>query len=100
MAEWTRTTTLAESTEELLISRIKRLIVERLRLEMDPDAIETDAPLFGSGVGLGLDSIDALELVVGLEQAFAIRIPDQDVGRKVFASVRAIARYVTETGKP
>jgi acyl carrier protein len=81
-----------------LLSRVKKLIIERLRLEMDPSAIEDDAPLFGAG--LGLDSIDALELVVGLEQEFKIRIPDQDVGRKVFQSVRAIAQYVVETGKP
>ncbi len=79
-----------------LIGRVKRLIVERLRLEMDPAAIEDEAPLFGAG--LGLDSIDALELVVGLEQEFGIRIPDQDVGKKVFASVRAIAQYVAQTG--
>jgi acyl carrier protein len=81
-----------------LIQRVKRLIVERLRLEMDPAAIEDDAPLFGAG--LGLDSIDALELVVGLEQEFKIRIADQDVGKRVFASARAIADYVAETGKP
>jgi acyl carrier protein len=80
-----------------LIGRVKRLIVDRLRLEMEPAAIEDDAPLFGAG--LGLDSIDALELVVGLEQEFAIRIPDQDVGKRVLASARAIARYVVETGK-
>lgn len=81
-----------------LMARVKRLIVDRLKIEMDPAAIEDDAPLFGGG--LGLDSIDALELVVGLEQEFKIRIPDQDVGKKVFASVRAIAQYVVETGKP
>jgi acyl carrier protein len=81
-----------------LLARVKRLIIERLKLDLNPEAIEDDAPLFGAG--LGLDSIDALELVVGLEQEFRIRIPDQDVGRRVFASVRAIARYVAETGKP
>lgn len=81
-----------------LVDRVKKLLIERLRLEIAPAAIEDDAPLFGGG--LGLDSIDALELVVGLEQEFAIRIPDADVGKKVLASVRAIARYVAETGKP
>jgi acyl carrier protein len=81
-----------------LLGRVKRLVVERLRLEIAPSAIEDDAPLFGAG--LGLDSIDALELVVGLEQEFGIRIPDADVGKKVLASARAIAHYVAETGKP
>ena len=78
-----------------LHERIKKLIIERLRIEMDPVEIEDDAPLFGDG--LGLDSIDALELVVGLEKEFAIKIADADVGRRALASVRAIAEYVTES---
>ena len=86
-----------EVTPELL-ARVKRLVVERLRLELDPASIEDGAPLFGAG--LGLDSIDALELVVGLEQEFSIRIPDADVGKRVFASVLAIAQYIAETGHP
>ena len=72
--------------------RVRDLIVLRLKLEIDPAEVDLDAPLFGEG--LGLDSIDALELVVGLEQEFSIRIPDADVGKKVFASVRTIAEYV------
>lgn len=80
-----------------LLDRVKALIVRQLRLELDPRDIDPDAPLFGEG--LGLDSIDALELVVGLEQEFGIRIPDADVGKRVFASARAIASYVAETGR-
>lgn len=72
--------------------RVRALIVRRLKLEIPPEEIDYDAPLFGEG--LGLDSIDALELVVGLEQEFSIQIPDADVGKKVFASVRSIAEYV------
>lgn len=83
--------------DEGLIERVKKLIIDRLKLEMAPAAIDADAPLFGAG--LGLDSIDALELVVGLEQEFKIRIPDQDVGKRVLSSARAIARYVAETGR-
>jgi acyl carrier protein len=56
--------------------------------------IETDAPLFGEG--LGLDSIDALELVLGLEKEFGVIIPDAEVGRKVFQSVRTMAQYVVD----
>jgi acyl carrier protein len=79
-------------TEEL-IAEIKRLIIERLKLEEITVAdIMTDAPLFGEG--LGLDSIDALELVIGLEKEYGVSIPDAEVGKKVFQSVRTIAEYV------
>jgi acyl carrier protein len=78
-----------------LIEKIKQLIIQRLKLvEMTPEMIETDAPLFGEG--LGLDSIDALELVLGLEKEFGVIIPDAEVGRKVFQSVRTMAQYVLE----
>jgi acyl carrier protein len=78
-----------------LIEKIKHLIIQRLRLaEMTPEMIETDAPLFGEG--LGLDSIDALELVLGLEKEFGVIIPDAEVGKKVFQSVRTMAQYVLE----
>ena len=78
-----------------LENRVRALLVLRLKLEIPPEDIEIDAPLFGEG--LGLDSIDALELVVGLEQEFSIQIPDADVGKKVFASVRTIADYVRQS---
>ena len=78
-----------------LQDRVRGLIVERLKLEIAPDEIDLEAPLFGEG--LGLDSIDALELVVGLEQEFGIKIPDADVGKKIFASVETIASYVRQS---
>ncbi|MDI7259745.1 MAG: phosphopantetheine-binding protein [Thermodesulfobacteriota bacterium] len=78
-----------------LIEKIKQLIITRLKLvDLTPEMIETDAPLFGEG--LGLDSIDALELVLGLEKEFGIVIPDAEVGRKVFQSVRTMAQYVLD----
>jgi acyl carrier protein len=78
-----------------LIGKIKTLIIQRLKLvDLTPETIETDAPLFGEG--LGLDSIDALELVLGLEKDFGVIIPDAEVGRKVFQSVRTMAQYVVE----
>ena len=78
-----------------LIEKIKQLIITRLKLiDMMPEMIETDAPLFGEG--LGLDSIDALELVLGMEKEFGVIIPDAEVGRKVFQSVRTMAQYVMD----
>jgi acyl carrier protein len=77
--------------------RVKELIIERLQLEgMTPDDIEDGAPLFGEG--LGLDSIDALELVIGIEKAFGVRIQDEEVGAKAFASVDALAEFLRGKG--
>lgn len=81
-------------TEEL-IQDVKQLIIERLKLEeIAAEDINTDAPLFGEG--LGLDSIDALELVIGLEKEYGVSIPDAEVGKKVFQSVRTIAQYILD----
>jgi acyl carrier protein len=79
-----------------LIEELKALIIKNLKLEdITSSDIDSSAPLFGSG--LGLDSIDALELVVGLEKTFGIRIPDEDVGKEAFASVDALADYVIKS---
>jgi len=76
--------------------QLKRLIIEHLNLEgMTPDMIEDDAPLFGEG--LGLDSVDALELVVALEKAWGIRIEDQESTREAFATVASLAAFVDRT---
>ena len=85
---------MVESTNNL-IEKIKQLIITRLKLvDMTSDMIENNAPLFGEG--LGLDSIDALELVLGLEKEFGVIIPDAELGKKVFQSVRTMAQYVLE----
>lgn len=78
-----------------LMPKVKQMIIDALRIEgMSPDEIEDDAPLFGEG--LGLDSIDALQLVVALEKEFGVVVPDAATGTKVFASVRAMAAHVAE----
>ncbi len=78
-----------------LIEKLKQLIITRLKLaDLTPEMIDNEAPLFGEG--LGLDSIDALELVLGLEKEFGVIIPDAEVGRKVFQSVRTMAQYVMD----
>lgn len=81
-------------TEEL-IEQVKQMIIDALRIEgMVPADIETDAPLFGEG--LGLDSIDALQLVVALEKQFGVVVPDAATGTRVFQSVRSMADYIAE----
>ncbi|MBM4136549.1 MAG: acyl carrier protein [Nitrospira sp.] len=76
-----------------LVQELKKLIIEKLKLEdITADEIGDDTQLFGEG--LGLDSIDALELVVALEKTYGIRIPDEDVGKEAFRSVSALADYV------
>ena len=78
-----------------LRSEIKQLIVSELNLKgRDPATIEDDAPLFGAG--LGLDSLDALQLAISIEEKLGVRIPEGDEARAIFASVRAIADHVTK----
>jgi acyl carrier protein len=74
-------------------TELKTKIIESLRLqEVTPEQIEDDAPLFGTG--LGLDSIDALELVVMLEKHYGIVIKDIEEGRPAFRSVRTLAEFI------
>ncbi len=78
-----------------LRSEIKRLLVAELNLKgRDPEGIEDDAPLFGGG--LGLDSLDALQLAMSIEEKLGVRIPEGDEARTIFQSVGAIADYVAK----
>jgi acyl carrier protein len=84
-------------SQSLLHTKVKQLIIDKLQLEgMTPDQIEDGAPLFGDG--LGLDSIDALELVIGIEKTFGVRIQDEDVGAKAFASVNSLVEFLRSKG--
>jgi acyl carrier protein len=75
--------------------RIKAVIIESLGLEgMTPEMIDDDAPLFGEG--LGLDSVDALELMVVLEKDFGVQIDNQEIDPEAFASVAALERFVRQ----
>ena len=83
-------------TAEALEGKIKELIIEALFLEdLSPEEIETEAPLFVEG--LGLDSIDALELAMALEERYGVTIDDDpERNRRIFASVKSLADFVRE----
>jgi acyl carrier protein len=81
------------------VREIKQLLVDELDLRgVLADAIDEDAALFGEG--LGLDSLDALQIAVAVEERFAVRLPEGDAARPVFRSVATIAAYVAEKAKP
>jgi acyl carrier protein len=82
---------------QALEQELKELIVESLMLEdVKPAEIESSAPLFVTG--LGLDSIDALELAMAIERRFAVKFqPDDDRNREIFSSVQSLAQYIQNT---
>jgi acyl carrier protein len=83
---------------EDLIAKLKEQVIEQLNLEdIDPDDIDAKEPLFGDG--LGLDSIDALELIVLLEREYGIKIEDPSEGKKIFTSIETMANFIQEHKK-
>ena len=80
---------------EELKSELKTKIIEALNLEEGTvDEIEDQAPLFGDG--LGLDSIDALELTVLLDKDYGIKVTDPKIGKTIFQSIETLATYISE----
>jgi acyl carrier protein len=79
--------------------RLKELLVENLNLQdVTVDQIDDDSPLFGGDIGL--DSLDAVEIVVILQRHFGVEIKDMDIGRRVFQSIRVLAEYIYEKTNP
>lgn len=83
---------------DTLRADIKQAIIRSLRLPLTADDIGDDIPLFGEG--LGLDSIDVLELVLELERSFGVAITDEATGARVLKTVNTIAAYVEANRKP
>ena len=79
-------------TKQECVSALKTLIVERLQLRIPPEAIHEEEPLFGEG--LGLDSVESLELVVAIEERFGIVVQDTEDVKEAFYSVNTLADYV------
>ena len=76
-----------------LLAFLRKMIIEALKLEdLDPEDIREEEPLFGDG--LGLDSLDALELVVAIEKHFNVVIENEAQGKEAFVSLIALARYI------
>jgi acyl carrier protein len=78
-----------------ILQKLKELLVTRLKLKVGADDIKEDTQLFGPQ-GLGLDSIDLLELIVGIKKEFGVEILDRETADKVFISVSAIAKYIED----
>jgi acyl carrier protein len=81
-----------------LEQRVRTLLSNRLKLANAVDEITNETPLFGPA-GLGLDSIDALELVLGLEKEFGVVIEDRAVAVQVLTSIRTITEFLQSSGK-
>ena len=78
-----------------LKDRIRSLMIENLMLQVSPAEIKDELPLFGPG-GLGLDSVDALQLVVALEKNFGLKIRDPEAAKKILQNVNSIAEAVQQ----
>jgi acyl carrier protein len=74
-------------------TKIKELLVEDLMLELSPEEIGDDTPLFGPE-GLGLDSVDALQLIVSVEKNFGLKFDEQEAAREALQSVNTIAALI------
>ena len=81
--------------DQALATQVKEAIVRSLRLSISPSEIDNDIALFGEG--LGLDSIDVLELVLELERSFGVKISDEQIARRAFRNVTSIVELIEET---
>jgi acyl carrier protein len=82
----------AITRREEIVAGVRRVLIEGLGVRREPDEIDPDAPLFGTG--LGLDSVDAVELVVALEARFSIRFPPGYMHRRLLRTVGTLADAV------
>jgi acyl carrier protein len=76
------------------LARVRSLLIERLKVPFEPEEIDLDAPLFGTG--LGLDSVDAVELIVGIELEFGLEIPEGSTGPWAFRTVQSLVEFVLD----
>ena len=86
------------SSEETLAWQVKVAIVRCLRMPIKPEEIKDEMPLFDEG--LGLDSIDVLEIVLELQRTFGVEITDEQVGKRVLRSVGTIVEFIEASREP
>ncbi|HEY8431963.1 MAG TPA: acyl carrier protein [Sandaracinaceae bacterium] len=79
---------------EEALARVRNLLITNLKVALPPERIELDAPLFGTG--LGLDSVDAVELVVALETEFGLQLPEGAAGPAAFRTVHSLVEFVLD----
>ena len=82
-----------------LTERVKMMLISALKLDLTIDQIADDAPLFSDKEGLRLDSLDALQLAVSVEETFGVPVADEAAGKEAFRSVRTLADYVRAHSK-
>jgi acyl carrier protein len=83
---------------EITLEDLRHLLVENCMLRVPPEEIQWQTPLFGPG-GLGLDSIDALQMTVGIERAYGIAITDPAVAREAFQTLETLQQWLTRERK-
>ena len=83
---------------EQVLSKVRHLLIASLELERAADEIDPDTALFGTG--MGLDSVDAVEVVIGLETEFGLRLTDADERRRALRSVNALVDFVMAQSNP
>ena len=88
-----------DTNDAVLREKVKAMIVQCARLKMPASEIKDDAPLFDPEKGIGLDSIDVLEIVVNIEKNFGVQIPDRETGRKVIQSVNNIIEHIRTSSR-
>ncbi len=71
---------------------LRNMFISKLKLKMSPEDIKEDTQIFGSG--LGLDSVDVLELIVGIKKEFGVEIVDRKIAEKVFVTVGSVVQYI------
>lgn len=82
------------ATRQALLERVRLLLIEQLHVRREPDEIDPDCPLFATG--LGLDSVDAVELIVGLENEFQVLLPDGPEARRSLRTVNTLIDHLLQ----